>query len=667
MKALAAVLAPMVAFSSHTLAAHSQDVEDLFEMDIEQLLTVTVESPSKFKQIAAEAPAVISVITRMDIENYGANSLLEILDRATSIQMTGSFFFMQNVTSMRGSYASHSDNHMLLMLNGRPMRESFTGGESFSIYTAFPIDIIKQIEIIRGPGSVLYGSSAYNGVINIITQSANNITDNFSVKLGSYEGAGVSLSGGYNGEDFAVTTGLNHFSEQGWDFAATDNNGQPGSFDAGEDNYALVMTGHYKKLNFNTSFTRSRQDFWGSTSSWAAAVPQNQRDITSRRVLVDLGYQFDIDKSSYLNTNLSFSSGDFSHYNYDSHSDNWFLESTYHLESSDSMRWLIGATAWYQDVSSSPGLRDAPVPDFSQTWWTLYGQLNYQINAHIDWVIGAQINKVPDVSSNTVPRLGFIYKLGDKSGIKLNHGQAFRAAYGVETNFDLVICCRDDGTNRGGLRGNPNLKPETITTTDIQYYHWGRNFQFNGTLFYSMQEDLIERQRAPDNVVEFINRGELDNKGLELEFKYALSGQTQLTAAYTYQTNEQKQTGASAIEDITLMPNHMLKLGIAHNFDNGVNLAVFDSYFSHAHDNVIQNPNRLLVNPPADSHHMVSANLTIPLSLFSDGFSEKSKLKIYGYNLLDEAIYQPEQAGRAINSNPLRAGRSVYVSLQWAF
>lgn len=666
-KALAAVLAPMVILCANAQAAHEHSVDDLFEMDIEQLLTVTVESPSKFKQIAAQAPAVISVITRLDIDNYGANSLLEILDRATSIQMTGSFFFMQNVTSMRGSYASHSDNHMLLMLNGRPMRESFTGGESFSIYTAFPIDIIKQIEIIRGPGSVLYGSSAYNGVVNIITQSASQTTDSLNLKLGSFDGKGLSLSGGYHHEDFALTTGLNYFSEQGWNFSAIDNNSQAGQFDAGEDNYALVMSGHYKTLDFNASLTRSRQDFWGSTSSWSAAVNQNQRDITSSRVLLDLGYQFDIDKSSYLNTNISFNSGDFSHYNYDSHSDNYLLESTYHLEANDSIRWLVGATAWYQDVSSSAGLRDAPVPNFSQTWWTLYGQMNYQFNAHIDWVIGAQINKVPDVTSNTVPRLGFIYKLGDKSGIKVNHGQAFRAAYGVETHFDLVICCNDDGTNRGGLRGNANLKPETITTTDIQYYRWGRNFQFNGTVFYSMQKDLIERERATDNVVDFINRGMLDSKGLELEFKYVLSSDTQLTTSYTYQTNEQKQTDVQSIEDKTLMPNHQLKLGITHQFENGINLGLFDSYFSNAKDNALQNSNRLLVNPKADAHHMISANITIPLSIFSSNFDEKSQIKIYGYNLLDEDIYQPEQAGRAINTNPLRAGRSVYVTLQWAF
>jgi outer membrane receptor for ferrienterochelin and colicin len=107
-------------------------------------------------------------------------------------------------------------------------------------------------------------------------------------------------------------------------------------------------------------------------------------------------------------------------------------------------------------------------------------------------------------------------------GIKLMHGQAFRAAYGVETHFDLALCCNADGSNQGGLLGNPALKPETITTTDLQYYVGNDNDQFNGTLFYSQQEDLIERQRATNNIQDFVNRGRLKSQAIELEYKYPL-------------------------------------------------------------------------------------------------------------------------------------------------
>lgn len=651
-------------------AGHSESEEDdLFNMDIEQLLTITVEGPSKFKQIAAEAPAVISVISRKDIDAFGANSLLEILDRATSISMTGSFFYPQNVASVRGDYQSHSDNHVMLLLNGRPMRESFTGGENFSIYTAFPVDIIKQIEIIRGPGSVLYGSSAYLAVFNIITLSPHATPKKLEFKVGSFDTRSVKASGGYHGDDLAFTAGLSVFKENGWHFSANDNNGNPGYFDAGEDNHSLVVSGHYKELQFNTVLTDAHQDFWGSTSTFAPTqAEQNSREVSSRRFLLDLGYQFDFSPDSYLKTNVSYNSAHFSHYNYDSQSNNLFAEGTFHWAASHKMRWLFGATGWYQDVSSLPGERVPPVPAFSQTWWTFYGQLNYEAGEDLDWIIGAQINKVPNVSANTVPRLGFIYKLDDNSGIKMSYGQAFRAAYGVETNFNLVICCRADGTNRGGLRGNPALEPETVGTTDLQYYIAEKNYQFNGTLFYSTQKDLIERERASDNVLDFVNRGTLDSKGVELEFKYGFNNDWLLSASYTYQTNETKVAGTGEqVKNFTLQPNHQLKIGLSTSFDNGIKLGLFDTYLSRAHDNITWNSNRQLHNPQADAYHLVTANLTLPLSMFSETFSDHSAIKIYGYNLLDEDIYQPELAGRAINTNPLRAGRSVYVSLDWRF
>ncbi len=661
------VAATAILISQHAAAKALET--DPFEMELEQLLNITVEGPSKFAQSVAQAPAVLSVITRKDIDSFGANSLLEILDRATSINMTGSFFFMQNVASVRGHYQSHSDNHVMILLNGRPMRESFTGGENFSIYTAFPIDIIKQIEIIRGPGSVLYGSSAYLAVFNIITLAPQNTPDKINVKIGSFATKDINLSSGYITEDLSLTFGARYFEENGWRFEAFDNNGVLGRFDAREQNHSMVLSGQYRDFNFNASLSKSIQGFWGSTSTFAASdIEQQNRSISSNRAMLDIGHHNSLSDRSYLNTNISYGHAHFSHYNYDSQSNNLFAETTYHLEASEHTRWMIGATAWHQDVSSSAGLRAAPVPPFSQTWWTLYAQLNYKSSEHLDWTVGAQVNKIPDVAANTVPRIGLNYQFDQASGIKVGYGQAFRAAYGVETNFNLVLCCRADGSNSGGLRGNPALKPETITTTDLQYYIARRQLQFKGTLFYSQQEDLIERQRASDNVLDFVNRGTLDSKGIELEFNYQFDSDLKLTAAYTYQFNETTlATTNQHIDNFTLQPNHMIKLGLSKNFDNDIQIGLFDSYFSAAHDNIKWNPNRQAVNPPSDSYHLVTMNLRLPLKLFSDKLTNEAYLTLYGYNLLDEAIYQPELAGRAINTNPLRAGRSFYLALDWSF
>ncbi len=635
--------------------------EDFFDMDLEQLLNVKVETASKFSQKTIDAAAVIEVISQQDILNFGANSLLEVLDRATGISMSGTFFFPQNSVSMRGGLSTGADHHVLLMLNSRPLRDSFTGGENFPFYTAFPLKMIKQIEIIRGPGSVLYGSNAFSGVINIITLEAENIESEVTVKRGSFNTTSIQANSHYEKGSFKISAGLHWLTEEGWEFSARDNNGLAGKFDAGEDNLGVVVTGNAGELTFNTLFTRSQQDFWGPTSTWSIqnGEPTSILDIESTRYLLDLGYRFSFNEAHYLDLNASYNVQEFSHINYDSESQNSLVEMTHHWLEKSNLRWLNGGSIWHQKVDSFPGARNAPVTGFSQNWWSLYSQLEYQVSEELKWTLGAQFNKVPDVSGNLVPRVGVVYKSADNSGYKFNFGQAFRAAYGVETHFDLVICCRDDGTNLGGLRGNPTLEPEIITTADIQYFNYNDNSQLNVTIFASKQEDLIERERAADGVLDFLNRGELNVKGIELEYKYIFSTNSQLISSYTYQQNE---TG-EGIENFTLSPNTMLKLGVTHDFDNKTRLALFNSYVDDQHDNIIRHSARKLVNPPAKNYNLLTANLRIPLDNIRLFSRSNTYLEFYGYNLLDENIYQPEVAGGQINTSPLRAGRSWYVSL----
>jgi len=626
---------------------------------------VKIKTVNKISRNKVDVTTPIEVITHQEIINFGANSLLEVLDRATSIGMSGTFFWPQNAASMRGGISTGADHHVLLLFNGRPMRDSFTGGENFAFYTSFPIRLIKQIEIIRGPGSVLYGSNAFTGVINIITYPPGETPDNISLTAGSFNTKKVQVTTSYQNEKVKFSTGLHWLREDGWNYEAKDNNGLLGSFDAGENNFGLVFTGDFNKLQVNGLYIKSEQDFWGSTSSWSTLSqwPTSELNIQSKRFMLDLGYQFVLNQDRYIDANISYNTQRFTHVNYDSESRNSFAELTHHWKISDTLHWLVGGTAWYQDVTSYPGAKVAPVHAFSQTWYNIYTQAEINQTDNLKWTIGAQVNKIPEVDANTAPRIGFNYQLTKQSGFKFNYGQAFRAAYGVETHFDMVICCRDDGTNKGGLRGNHNLKPETITTTDLQYYHYSNNHQLNLTFFKSKQEDLIERERAADRVLDFINRGKLNIEGAEIEYKYTFNPSSQLVSSFSHQVNK---TGSDT-KNTTLNPNNILKIGFTHKFRNEVKLAIHNSYFGKSYDNIIRYPSRQNFNPEADSYNMMSANIHIPLNKFLDTSASDNFIELYIYNLLDEDIFQPEVAGGQINTNPLRAERGWYLSFTKVF
>jgi outer membrane cobalamin receptor len=356
------------------------DVDELFAMDLEQLLSTRVETANKSSQKATDAAAVIEVITQQDIKNFGGNNLLEVLDRATSISMSGTFFFPQNSASMRGGISTGADHHVLLLINGRPMRDSFSGGENFAFYTAFPIQIIKQIEIIRGPGSVLYGSNAFTGVINIITQQPGDEHNKVTLTGGSFNSAKFQASASIEKGDFKMLAGMHLFKEDGWNFSATDNNRIDGSFDTGEDNLGAVINATYANFELNGFYIKSSQDFWGTTSTWSTAnpTPTSSLDIESKRTLIDLGYNYQFDELRYVDVNVSYGTQDFSHINYDSQSKNTFIELVHHWQITPEIDWLIGGTSWSQDVTSFDGARAAPVDAFQQTWHSFYTQAELQ-------------------------------------------------------------------------------------------------------------------------------------------------------------------------------------------------------------------------------------------------------------------------------------------------
>jgi outer membrane receptor for ferrienterochelin and colicins len=641
------------------LPSHSQAKDQtqdyLLEISLEELMNISFNTASKHLETINDAPSVSTIISSEQIARFGANSLYEVLARVTSVYMTGSNFFPKNVMAMRGVLLGHYDNHILLLLNGRPLRESYDGGVNFSIYNALPLNIINRIEIIRGPGSVLYGSNAYAGVVNIITKlpSADELI--LSAGTGTFDSKFVELLGAQVTDNLSIQWAVKYFDEQGWNFAAIDNNGVTGNKDYGERNVAGFVSGTIENFAINALYTKSSQDFIGASTSWLGQPPVDERTMDSDRLFLDLGYSHQFSADWYLDSNISYGKMNFDHYNYSAYSQDTFAELTNHWQINEQLRWVIGATMWYQHVGSTAGLAAAPVPEFNSTWYALYSQIAYKLTDPLTFVIGAQLNKAKHLTLDVVPRIGAIYRWSERMGIKLMYAEAYRAAFGVETGFELILK-NEDGSIRGGLRGNPKLSPETIATTDLQFYYNTDGFQLATTYFESRLQNLVGRVRAADKVLDFVNEGEVTSHGFELEGKVNINQQFHLIANYSYQTNQ----NGNHIENYMTVPNTLIKIGGIYYFGTGHSFALFDNYVGAATDIEVQNPARKLVNPPADSYHLVSAKLSLDLkSVAPQGKLNNSKVELYIYNLFNQAVYQPEFIGKLVNTLPADSGRNV--------
>ncbi len=146
------------------IANAQEDSVNIFEMKLEDLLNMNVSVATKTKLREQQAPAVISVITREEIINSGARDLIDVLRQVPGISFATD---VQGVVGIgiRGNWA-HEGKHLLL-IDGQEVNESMFSSTQFGNH--FDVTQIKQIEVIRGPGSSIYGGYAELGVINIVT------------------------------------------------------------------------------------------------------------------------------------------------------------------------------------------------------------------------------------------------------------------------------------------------------------------------------------------------------------------------------------------------------------------------------------------------------------------------------------------------------------------
>jgi iron complex outermembrane receptor protein len=207
-----------------TLTAFSsaQDQSDLTQLSPEQLSKMEVTSVSKKEQKLSDTAAAVYVITQQDIHNSTATSIPELLQTVPGLdvaRINGS----QWAITARGFNGLYQDR-LLVLVDGRSVFDPLFGGALWDEQD-FILEDIERIEVIRGPGSTMWGANATNGIINIITKSAKD-TQGALVSAGVGDQERSSTSARYGGK-IGKSTSFRIYSKYQDDGPAGTLNGQP--------------------------------------------------------------------------------------------------------------------------------------------------------------------------------------------------------------------------------------------------------------------------------------------------------------------------------------------------------------------------------------------------------------------------------------------------------
>jgi outer membrane cobalamin receptor len=195
--------------------AGAQDLDSLMnlnaftaESDLQKILNQRVAVSSKNGLTTRETPGIVSVISSEEIRNSGARDLGDLLRLVPGFDVLQDLQFVTGI-GLRGSWAN--EGKVLVMLDGHPMNELLY--QTVALGNRFPIDAIARIEIIRGPGSAIYGGSAEYGVINIVTRAAEDLN-----------GVAVYATGGFHAQATGRTNAGVMVGQKGrdlsWDLSA---------------------------------------------------------------------------------------------------------------------------------------------------------------------------------------------------------------------------------------------------------------------------------------------------------------------------------------------------------------------------------------------------------------------------------------------------------------
>jgi outer membrane receptor for ferrienterochelin and colicins len=549
----------------------SESPEDILWQEIPEVVTAA----AKHEQKTSEAPAAITIITDKDIKKYGYQTLADALRGVRG-------FFINNdrnygYLGVRGFCIPGDYNSRVLILVNGYSTNNIIYGESF-IDPAFLIDLtnVKRIEIVRGPGSALYGANAVFAVINIITRDGGDLNGiETSAQVGSFGmNKGILTYGVKSSDGFKILASLSALNAPGQDLyykefdTPSTNSGWAEHADK-EEAYNFFLTATYDKFTLQTTANSRTKHI--PTPPWDLVFNDDRAQTIDNSGFMELKYANKLDDTKELVSRIYYENYSYnSHYPYISGTSTTipYERDTggnhgYGLETQ--MNWTLpaqnlltlGLEYQKQLIQQKTSTNvDGTFFDDERYFrsWSIYLQDEYTINKQIKLIPGWRYDNYTNFGDVNTPRLALLYTPfeNNQTVLKLLYGEAFRVPNAYEMYYT------DDYDS---VKPNLDLKPEKTKT-----YELAREQQLNKNLkgiisLYQWQiKDLITEVLDPaDGLIQYQNIDKIRARGIELGVVREWSNGVKVHVDYALQKTEDLTYDAELVNS----PRDNAQIGIS--------------------------------------------------------------------------------------------------------
>jgi len=660
--------------SAETQSSATQPVEPAESLEALMKMQIpVVEAASKYAQPTTEAPASVTIITSDEVKKYGYRTLADIVASAPGIYTT--YDRNYDYLGVRGLSLGDSitrNSRVLVLVDGHRINNSLTDGAAIGPDFILDTDLIDRVEVIRGPGSSLYGNNAFLGVINVITRKGQDMAGNgleVSGEVGSFDtfkgrvtyghsftnGLELLLSGTIyttEGQDSLYYPAYDQRINPGNDLAS--NNGFAENADGGNSMngfgsfkfFDFSLEGGYitfQKNNptaqfltdFNDSRLRTTDDRGYANLKFAHEFP-DVVDVTAQ-VYYD---QFDF---NIVEPSLQQQGGTL---NKDVQAAKWWgteVQLTKHIW--DRLTLTLGGE--YVDdfeqkeynlpLETGPGPPSPPPPAYyaNRQSYGIYLETDTAVLTNLHLNAGVRYDQYSDFEPRWDPRVALIYDPFGQTTLKAIYGTAFR----TPNFFEL----RDAA---------PGLEPETIATYELDYEQGiGDHLRSSVAGFYNQIDNSITFKNSA-----YRNLSGADAKGVELSLDAFWAGGVRGRASYTFQQVEDSSTG----QVLTDSPQHLGKLNLSVPLWKDKIFAGLEFQYVARRSTFTGQGSVEQAGPDAAGYGVVN------LTLFSQNLIKGLDLSASIYNLLDKSYSDPATPFHVQNTIE-QDGRTFRVKLTYRF